>query len=238
MVVPLEASVDLSSAELASPIRGAFSPRGASYFASPSSEVSRAPSTRSSVTDETRAKVQQLAPQVRAMIYTRFSRPPAHADHDDLFQIAIEGICRSAHRYDPARGKFEPYALQRAYGAAMDHIRCTQPGKRSNPQPPPISLDVELDTDDGDGDCRLGFLGVEDPEPPDDALALQLYALIDRTLTRRNAAIFRLHAEAGLKLREIAEIEGMTEARVCQILKAARAALAGPAQRIIDGPTR
>jgi RNA polymerase sigma factor (sigma-70 family) len=159
---------------------------------------------------------------------------PSWVSRDDLFQVAMEAVCRAAPRYDETRASFPTFAGHRADGAIRDYLRRERPGTRHNPQPYPLSLDEPLPHADGSGEIVTvaDLFPVEDPEPADDRLAQQLFAAVDR-LPGPRGRIMRLYAEAGLTQAEIGELEGVTESRVNQQLKAARAQLQPVASRLL-----
>jgi len=50
-------------------------------------------------------------------------RFPRHVDLDELAQAGVLGLVQAAHRYDPGKGPFHPYAAQRIRGAVLDAVR-------------------------------------------------------------------------------------------------------------------
>src|SRR5579885_2837708 len=78
-----------------------------------------------------RARRQQLSdivneslPTVRFLASRLASRIPPHVDVDDLVQVGLMGLLKSADRFDPRRGvKFQTYASRRVQGAMLDYLR-------------------------------------------------------------------------------------------------------------------
>jgi RNA polymerase sigma factor (sigma-70 family) len=172
------------------------------------------------------ADVERVIPAVRGVVagtyrsglrFTAFTR-------EDVFQAAMEGVCRARRRWDPERGPWLTYARIRAKGAALDFLRQQRPGTRRDPARNPLSLD---------GADPVDMIGYRDPEPRDLLFERQLWDAVDR-LPAKTAAAFRLYAEGDLTQADVARRTGVSEEMVSLRLKAARARLAPTAQRLLD----
>jgi RNA polymerase sigma factor (sigma-70 family) len=173
----------------------------------------------------TNADIEQVAPMIRRMLGARFEGK-GHVEVDDLYQEAMLQVCKSAHRWEPARGAFSTFAGHRALGAALDYLRKERPGSRGRPALFPLSLDEQwIDgSEDGEPATIADFIPVDDPKPVDDRWLARLYAEVDK-LPERQARIVRFYAEGDMTLREIADLEGVTESRISQLLTVARQTL-------------
>jgi DNA-directed RNA polymerase specialized sigma24 family protein len=104
-----------------------------------------------------------------------------------------------------------------AVGGARDYLRDQRPGSRAYPAEAPLSLEQEYE------DRSLHELLVA----PDDGLEhRETLRLVEAELDRMSgsvAAAFRLVAYLGLTLREVAELEGVTESAIGQRMIRARA---------------
>lgn len=186
------------------------------------------------LTDTERTMLEEVAPVVRRLIAWKFT--VAALDPDDLFQVAMVGLCSDVRRYDPSKGASWPtYAHIRAQGIIRDHLRDIRPGSRGNPQPWPLSLDEQFDNGDGTTATITDLFPVEDPAPADDRLHRLLQHLIDR-LPDAQARAIRFYA-GGYTLAEIGELEGVSESRICQRLTAARKTLAQWLPRATSPPS-
>jgi RNA polymerase sigma factor (sigma-70 family) len=165
--------------------------------------------------------IESMIPLVWHIIHTRFCRLPQCVSRDDMFQVAMEAVCRAAPRHDPGKGAFSTFVSPRAYGAILDHLRTEGPGSQNKPQPYPRSLDEVFTGRDGSPMTILDRFPVNDPEPPDDVLTRELYAAVDH-LPDACGRIFRLYAEGELTPAEVAGLEGLSESRIYQQIEAAR----------------
>src|SRR5262245_13671494 len=68
--------------------------------------------------------VTETLPVVKFLASRLASRVPPHVDVDDLVQVGLIGLLKSADRFDPRRGvKFQTYASRRIQGAMLDYLR-------------------------------------------------------------------------------------------------------------------
>lgn len=162
-------------------------------------------------------QARELAPHVRRLIGARFRWVPDHlASHDDLFQCAMLAIMRAAPRFDAARGMtFDSWAMSKAYFGIQDALRALAPGSRSRNAPAYISLDEPLRG--AEDVTRADLLEDESFEFPDPLMPAAIRrAMADLTLDEQSA--IELHFDEDLSQREIGEMMGITESRVCQIV--------------------
>jgi len=163
--------------------------------------------------------------------YIRRARGALWAHADDVRATAIEGLVRAAHGYDPGRGvPFASYARRRIEGAVLDWLRGNdhltrhfrQRAKASGVEAwdPPVSLE-------GITNWPELFPLVE--QSPEDAVgdshALDLVEIAARALPPRTRRILHLRYVEDLSQKEIGAILGVTEMRICQLLRAAHGAI-------------
>lgn len=185
------------------------------------------------LTRDQQADVERVIPGVWGVVRSTYRGRFTAFTADDVFQYTIESVCRARLRWDPAKSSWLNYALTRARGAVIDFLREERPGSRQYPALNPFSLDSF--PHDPDGNSPLDKLDVhQDPEPPDALLEAQLWQAVDG-LPGRCSNVFRLYAEADLTMAQVAELTGVTEARVSQIVKEARRRLQ-PGVRLLLEP--
>lgn len=152
---------------------------------------------------------------------------------DDLVSAAVVGLIEASDRFDEARGvPFAAWAQRRMQGAVLDLLRSEDTLSRNdrrrcreagNAAAAPVAAPVLVHFDEleeqvaSDGsDAFDACAAAED--------AQQLRAALSR-LKERDRLVLSLYYEQELTLREIGVVLGVTESRVCQILRALHAAL-------------
>ena len=75
--------------------------------------------------------IEDALPLVKHIVYQVAVRFPRHVDKDELAQAGVLGLVQAAHRYDPGKGPFHPYAAQRIRGAILDAVRNSDWAPRS-----------------------------------------------------------------------------------------------------------
>lgn len=148
-------------------------------------------------------------------------------EFEELLADALLGMARALNTWDPDCGSsFTSWAVLKMHGAVVDGKRrrdyLTRGQRHSGVTiRPPISLDVRVVTERGNlTPGPLDYLA--DPDS-DMTAAVELRAQIDELPARQRFAV--LASVDGMTNRKIADLLGVTESRVCQILKAARATL-------------
>jgi RNA polymerase sigma factor for flagellar operon FliA len=185
--------------------------------------------------------IERHAPLVKRIAHYMMARLPASVEFDDVLQAGMLGLLDAVARYEETQGaQFETYAAQRIRGAIVDELRRNDwlprsvrrtEGEIASQLSVPIEeyqhqlhqarghqLLYSEDFDDPEGES------VVDPGAPQDILD----ALIDDELRQRIASgvadlparektVMSLYYEKELNLREIGQVLGVTESRVCQL---------------------
>lgn len=154
---------------------------------------------------------------------------------DDIRSAAFEGLIRAANRYVPSRGMpFAGYANKRITGAVLDflreldhvsvHARSRAKTAGRELPPEPLSLDQLLE-DHGD------WLPLEDKNADDPSLRAERAHVIAglesaaASLPRRLRTVLFLYYTKDMTQAEVGAKMGVGDARVCQLLGLAHAAL-------------
>jgi RNA polymerase sigma factor (sigma-70 family) len=169
--------------------------------------------------------VEAIVPYIRVVLRSQFRSVPTHVEQGDLLQAAMEAVCKARPRFDPNKGATWPtYAAVCAVGGARDYLRDQRPGSRAYPADAPLSLEQQYE------DRSLHELLVA---PDDGHEQREILRLVEVELDRMSgsmAAAFRLVAYLGYTLREVAEMEGVTESAIGQRMIRARRRLKPIAQ--------
>jgi len=153
---------------------------------------------------------------------------------DDIYSAGLEGLVRGVDAFDPRRGvPAGAFVEHRIAGAIKDLLRgedhLTRTERRRaretgfEPREHPIRLD-----DDSTVDLHevLPSPQVEDPEEA--AARRRAVAAVERAaraLPPRSREVLRLYYSEDVTQKQIAERLGLTETRICQLLRAAHEAL-------------
>jgi RNA polymerase sigma factor for flagellar operon FliA len=157
----------------------------------------------------------------RQMALRMAGRLPSCVDLDDLIGAATLGLLDAVDRFDDTRAiPFEAYARTRIQGAILDALRAEDHLSRRDRRK---SREADLAEDK---------LRNRINRSPSDAFAVlamsqshaQLRAAV-AALPERNRLILSLYYEQELTYREIGGILGVTESRICQLLRAAHTRL-------------
>ena len=148
--------------------------------------------------------VMTFSPLVKYIVFKKVRELPARCEVEDFVSCGLEALIASIDRYDPAKGAtLEQFAWTRIHGAILDELRRQDWAPRSVRR---WERDIET--------ARRTFAGVHGRQPTRDELADSLGTSSDE-LRQREIAILLYVKE--LTLREIGEVLGVSESRVCQI---------------------
>lgn len=175
-----------------------------------------------SPTSPERATVTQYLPLVERVARRMARRLPCNIALDDLVGAGSLGLIDAVRRFDPARAtSFTAYAELRIRGAILDHLRALDwlpRGVRASVKRGESDSAV-VSVDDAAG---LGFDGFAASQPSPRSLVeyrqrrASLAAAI-ASLPERARRVLGLYYVNDLTLREIGEVLGVTESRVCQL---------------------
>lgn len=161
---------------------------------------------------------------------------------DDIYSAGLEGLVRGVDRFDPARGvPVGAYVERRITGAIQDLLREEDHLSRDErrraretgieTRPYPLRLD-----DDSAADLHDVLPNARADDPEDVAArrrAVVVFERAARALPARTREILRLYYSESLSQKEIGARLGVTETRICQLMreahKAIREALGQPA---------
>lgn len=154
-----------------------------------------------------------------ALALARKKAVPRRVDREDLESAAVIGLIQAVERYDPARGNtFFTYAYWRIDGALQDHLRTAGQWRRRNTRK---RRELEL------LEWREAEPRVE--EPTAELEREESFERYSRLFLRddREREMARLHYRDGDPLHAVGAHFGITESRVCQILKIAESKALG-----------
>jgi RNA polymerase sigma factor for flagellar operon FliA len=151
--------------------------------------------------------------------------------YGDLLSAAYAGLLDAAERYNEVKANpqskkpFEAYASRRIIGEMNDYLRSCNWGTRNHPQYL-LSLEREAYQNNGQGQsgdvehvARISDLCVADERSVVDELnGEELFNKVIRSLPKREKKVFRLRYLYGLTMKEVADLVGISESRVSQIL--------------------
>jgi RNA polymerase sigma factor for flagellar operon FliA len=174
---------------------------------------------------------------VKRIAYHLMSRLPASVQADDLIQAGMIGLIEASRKFDPEQGaSFETYAGIRIRGSMLDEIRRTDWTPRSvHRKAREVAEAVRKIENEKGRDARgvevAEAMGLEIKEYHkilQDATGCRIFSFEDpgnageegyasnsRDLNER--LVMALYYDEELNLREIGEILGVSESRVCQI---------------------
>lgn len=147
-----------------------------------------------------------------ALALARKKRLPRRVDREDLESAAVIGLIQSVERFDPERGNsFFTYAYRRIDGALQDHLRTAGQWRRRNKRKR--------------RELKLLEWNVVAPlaEPTAGIEAEESFERFSRLFLQddREREMARLHYREGDPLHAVGTHFGLSESRVCQILKRA-----------------
>jgi RNA polymerase sigma factor (sigma-70 family) len=164
-----------------------------------------------------------LRPIVVALAGKLASRLPARVDMDDLIAEGWVGALDAQKRFDPSRGvSFESFAKSRIWGAMIDslrqgdhlsrnHRRSVKAGSANAPNF--IYLDAPMPNRDEGWQISDGKHG--------EALTGVIVQELLGRLSDRYRRVVEAYFFHGLRMHQIARVEGVIESRVSQIIRAA-----------------
>jgi RNA polymerase sigma factor for flagellar operon FliA len=161
--------------------------------------------------------VADYLPFVRAIARRLRARLPANIEVDDLVQAGMIGLIDARCRFDPSQGvPFEGFAIKRARGAMLDELRrddwvprSVRRGQRANGDA--VGEMVSLD------DIERAGASADPSSVLAHKQAMQALAAMLERLPAREQQVLMLRCEHDMTLKQIAEVLGVTEPRVCQL---------------------
>lgn len=136
---------------------------------------------------------------------------------DELFSIAYEGLCDAAARFSPDRGTFRSYAFTRIRGAIVDEAR-VRLGREGTVRPHRIPAHAISSLEELDSS---GFQARADDDSIDSIESRDFIDCMLAQLPEREKLCMTLLLLEGLHQYEIAEVLGVTPARVSQLVASA-----------------
>jgi RNA polymerase sigma factor for flagellar operon FliA len=176
--------------------------------------------------------VMTYAPLVKYIVFKKVRELPARCEVEDFISCGLEALIASIDRYNPDKGAtLEQFAWTRIHGAVLDELRRQDWAPRSlrrwerdihKAREQFTSLHTLVMSDDETTVERIDTLADTDARLDPEAAATTRAAK-DRfrrafdALPRREREVAVLLYVKNLTLREIGEILGVSESRVCQI---------------------
>ncbi|OYX28539.1 MAG: RNA polymerase sigma factor FliA [Hydrogenophilales bacterium 32-62-9] len=182
-------------------------------------------------------------PMVKRLAHHMMGRLPPSVEEDDLVQAGMIGLLDAISRYDDAQSaQFEAYAIQRIRGSMIDELRHSDWMPRTarqsmrkieaaigalqhklgrQPSETEIAESMKMPGDTDEDDSFLDKQSANEASMPlPQLLDANLRACIIRgieALPEREQLLMSLYYEQELNLREISEVFGVTESRICQL---------------------
>src|SRR6478672_9405487 len=148
--------------------------------------------------------VMTYAPLVKYIVFKKVRELPARCEVEDFISCGLEALIASIDRYDPAKGAtLEQFAWTRIHGAVLDELRRQDWAPRSLRR---WERDIAK--------ARDQFTTTQGRRPTREELADALSITV-ADLRKREVAVL-LYVK-NLTLREIGEVMGVSESRICQI---------------------
>ena len=183
--------------------------------------------------------IMQYAPLVKRIAYHLMAKLPASVQADDIIQNGMLGLIDAVGRFEEGLGaQFETYAVQRIRGAMLDGLRendwlprslrrdmrriegaVSQLEQRYGRQPTEL-IHLEDFGGDDDDDYLDRHLPSSEADPLTALLDKNMRDVLIRAiqdLPEREKTVMGLYYEEELNLREIGEILGVSESRICQL---------------------
>ncbi len=184
-----------------------------------------------------------FAPLVKYIVFKKVRQLPPRCEVDDLISCGLEALIRSLDRYDPGRGAtLEQFLWTRVHGATENffaeegrHPDAAELAERLGVAATVLqrhndelaacdvaSLNTTVEGREGAAVERINTLVADDRElDPEQAAALHeakdKFRRAFRSLSEREREVAVLLYVNNLTLREIGNVLGVTESRVCQI---------------------
>jgi RNA polymerase sigma factor for flagellar operon FliA len=199
--------------------------------------------------------VQQYLPLVRTVVGRLAMTLPAHAATEDLYSAGLVGLLHAVRRYNHKAGVlFETYARVRIRGAVFDELRKLDWVPRSvhdkarkvaevmrkleqkkGKAPTNAEMAKELDItedeyEEGEATQHEAVADATVPDPGHNTERRELSRIIAKrleVLPDMQRKVLALYYFEDLRLREIAEVFGVTESRISQIHAAAILSIKG-----------
>lgn len=133
---------------------------------------------------------------------------PRHIDLEDLISAAYLGLVESVNKFDPDSGvPFSGFAFRRVLGSIQDYLRKLGVGSRG---------------DNSEGIRHMGQFDVNKQGQSGESFLMSEYRMgfdeITDGVSPLGKELLHLYYIDGLKLKQIGERIGVTEARVSQLL--------------------
>jgi RNA polymerase sigma factor for flagellar operon FliA len=191
--------------------------------------------------------VNKFAPLVKRIAYHLMAKLPASVQVDDLIQAGLIGLMDAAEHYDDTQGaQFETYAVQRIRGKSLRQIEASINKLEQKNQRAPNEAEVAKEMNiglpayqqmllDARGHQLLYYEDLQDSDDTDfferhvagesgDPLKMledegfrKVLVEAISALPEREKQMMGMYYEQELNLREIGEVLGVSESRVCQL---------------------
>ena len=180
--------------------------------------------------------IEQYLPFVKNVVGRLALSLPSHVDLDDLYSAGLVGLLNAVRNYDPLAKGQPPTDVEiaAALGLSMndydDLMNQIRPATF-------VCLDAVSGNEDGGETAQHEIISDETMlDPVDSTVRNEMARLIENrlsTLPEMQRKVLALYYFEDLRLREIAEVFGLTESRICQIHSQAILALRGYLQRMV-----
>ena len=175
--------------------------------------------------------VEDYIPLVKKIASSIYKRLPDYSEveFEDLVGVGYVGLMEAKHHFDEnKKTSFGTYASILIRGRILDYLRSLDvrtKEEKSEGINRRKTLSIEEFINESIKEDRLGFLGTEDENPFEVVEKKELIELvmkaIDTVLNDNEKIVLSLFFKEGLKQREIADIMGITSARVTQLKQSA-----------------
>ena len=191
---------------------------------------------RSEPGDETRnALVEHYQPLIKQIVRRFGARLPRTVDRGDLFTAGNVGLISAVRGFDPERGvRFESYCELRVKGALLDELRSQdwlpRPWRQKIEQQKRTveqlrrewgrngSMPADDGGEDGGGASPLDIVQDHGVDAPGERLSRdELMKLVSQRMSDQERRIIYLKYWEELPMREIGDLTGLSESRVCKI---------------------
>jgi RNA polymerase sigma factor for flagellar operon FliA len=168
--------------------------------------------------------LKQYEPLVRSIAIKMLRNLPANIELDDLMQVGMIATHECMQRFvDDGRAKFESYAGLRISGAMIDELRRADPLSR-NERKKGSTTQIVLFEDLGEDDVDfIETMAADESFDPVKQLQNRRMdtALVNAVadLSERDRNVMSMYYEHDMKLREIGVVMGLTESRICKMMR-------------------